>query len=173
MVDSLCPASSGSKSLAGSPGQQGFTLIELLVVVVIVGLLAAIALPSFVGQAAKAKQARALQYIGVINRAQQAFFLENNRFAISTAELGFADENTDQNYIYTVTLDSIGTMTSTKATPVNQTLKGYAGVVFTTMDPSGDARIYSLICQGEPAQAPSPTVANAQGDVQIANCNTL
>jgi prepilin-type N-terminal cleavage/methylation domain-containing protein len=68
-------------------GNKGFTLIELLVVIIIVGVLAAIALPSFLNQIGKARGSEAKSSLGTINRSQQAYRLENNVFANNVTNL--------------------------------------------------------------------------------------
>jgi type IV pilus assembly protein PilA len=76
------------KSGKFSKKEGGFTLIELLVVIVIVGVLAAIALPSFLAQAAKGRTSEAINNVGVVNRAQLAYYNEKKAFAPTTVDLG-------------------------------------------------------------------------------------
>ena len=92
------------KKIAGKKANGGFTLIELLVVIIIIGILSAIALPSFLNQANKAKQSEAKTYIGSMNRAQQAYYMENGEFTDAIPELGLGIQSSTDNYSYTVTL---------------------------------------------------------------------
>ena len=69
--------------------KQGFTLIELLIVVVIIGILAAIAIPKFANTKEKAYIASMKSDLRNLITAQEAYFSDNNStYASSTASLG-------------------------------------------------------------------------------------
>lgn len=58
--------------------RQGFTLIELLVVVVIIGILASVALPSFVGAQDKARNSAVTSNMKTVKLALEQYATDNN-----------------------------------------------------------------------------------------------
>ena len=121
--------------------QSGFTLMELMIVVAVVGIITAIALPSYQNYTRTAKRTDAHQGLTTLAQLQERFFTENNTYATTVAALGgVADSNDDfwtlsvaaanaSSYTLsaapksphtdgdclTITLDSTGTRASTPA----------------------------------------------------------
>ena len=140
---------------------EGFTLIELLVVIIIIGILAAIALPNFLNQSAKAKQSEAKQNVGVVNRTQTAYRTENASFANTFDVLaigtltGTGATASTTNYSYSL---AGATDTASITAQANDTsLKGYAGGNQRFVNSSNESVISSVSCEANAPGTTAPT----------------
>jgi general secretion pathway protein G len=69
-----------TRATAASVGQRGFTLVELLVVMVILGLLAALVVPSYLGRERKARAQAAKTQIQLLGTALDTLRLDAGRY---------------------------------------------------------------------------------------------
>jgi len=147
----------------------GFTLIELLVVIIIIGILAAIALPSFLNQANKAKQSEAKTYVGSMNRAQQAYYLEKNAFVSNTetiGDLGLGIATGTANYNYKIAGAAANvTSQAQQVQGATSPLKAYiGGVAVGTIAATSEATTLSVLCEADKAAVVAP---GSLGNVEV------
>jgi type IV pilus assembly protein PilA len=127
---------------------EGFTLIELLVVIIIVGILSAIALPSFLNQSIKAKQSEAKAYVSSLYRGQYTYYTEKSTFTDNINNLGVGISTATTNYQYATEGDPtlLATRVTNKATSRKVGVKSYAGVLVVVKNPLNEFLLKHVIC---------------------------
>ncbi len=83
--------------------QKGFTLIELLVVVLIIGILAAMAMPQYFKAVERSRMTEAVTLLGNIAQAQQRKFMQINKFAKDYRALDVSPKGATGSEYYTKT----------------------------------------------------------------------
>ena len=81
--------------------KKGFTLIELLVVVLIIGILAAMAMPQYFKAVERSRMTEADTLLGSIAQSQRRKFLQTNRFAQNYKALDVSPKDSNGTTYYT------------------------------------------------------------------------
>lgn len=125
------------------------------------------AMPNLVSSSTKAKQSEAKQYVSSMNRAQQAYFLENNHFSNSVKELGIGNSAQTKDYQYSTWGNKAA---FNYAITRNPKLKSYVGGVFLVPakysgSAKGEMTTLAIMCESKAAGIsviPNPIIVNGQ-----------
>ena len=82
---------------------RGFTLIELMITVVVIGILAAIAMPIYLHQVREARRTEARNALLELASREERYFATNSQYTDVAASLGYSSSGNTQ---WPVTLDS-------------------------------------------------------------------
>jgi len=124
--------------------RKGFTLIELLIVVVIIGILAAIAIPKFANTKGKAYVTAMKSDLRNLVSSQESFFSDSARYTSSLTSLGFKQST---GTIAPVIVVGSGFWTATNSH--TQLANTSCGIAVNTTN-----TVVSTAGEGEPACAP-------------------
>lgn len=129
--------------------EKGFTLIELMIVVVIIGILAALAIPRFMRATTKSKQSEAKQVLKQIYTMQHAYRQEYDAYALNgitasaAAPTGFGRIGVDIMTTARYTYSMVAAAATFTATATSGVLDDDAVADTWTIDENGDLVVTS------------------------------
>ena len=111
-------------SLPASPllrarGARGFTLVEIMLALVVVGVLAAVALPAYQQAVQKGRRSDAIAMLTAVQQAQERWRANRTGYAANLSDLGFSSGQSPKGY-YEIALSNVAMSTYTvTATPIS------------------------------------------------------
>jgi type II secretory pathway pseudopilin PulG len=131
------------------------------IAIIVVGITSAIALPSFSRPVTSTRgiESEAKQYCGAMNRGQQAYFLEKNKFTTKVSDLGIGIRTRTANYTYSIQGDEKAVAHNCLSRKSN--IRSFIGVV-TAGEMNGEVTTSAILCRAD-----SPGVGTPQDPVVV------
>lgn len=131
---------------------------------------------SFDTQAIKAKEAEAVAYVGAMNRAQHAYWMEKGAFSNSVEKLGLGIKTQTENYTYFIRVSTSGTSALNQVAfnygiPRKDNLKSYIGLAGFGRRVQDGTRV-GILCESDSPGTAPPANPTYQNNVMICSPGT-
>lgn len=157
-----------------------FGCLAFLTIFLVLGIGAfVLSLSSVVSCGSKSKQSEAKQNVGAMNRAQQAYYLENKAFSNSFESLGLGIQPQTPNYNYSTRATKTAAFNYGLSRKGTKDIKSYVGAVFvvpaTNLDPKADKKetaTVGIVCEAISPSNTQPADPTLQNGVPTCSSDT-